>query len=256
MGFQYKWMKVFITRWGECSHQNVFTINKLSEAKIKGCIIKIGRVGRELYPGSWRRSGDRNEKRPQGLKLTLYLIPHFEVKCILTSPWDSRILHVRIWNIYYACVYELTCRYAECKVVLPTDHLSLPTLHINRKTPMATLRLLILVRIKNTYYSISDKYICSLGGIVRYKVYFSDVHKLSEHVLWYSLSRHQLLCSFALQITEWNKKINSVAWIREQTIPTMSTPLVREVGANFFWIEVPHNLGFLDHHLAVTRKFQ
>jgi hypothetical protein len=129
-------------------------MNILSEAKIKGCIFIIGRVGRKLYPGSWRRSGDRNERCPQGLKLTLYLIPYFEVKRIQTSRRNRRILHVRIWNIYYACVCELTCCYAECKVDLPTDHLSLPTVDINRKTPMATLRLLIFV-CKKKYLQLS-----------------------------------------------------------------------------------------------------
>lgn len=157
MGFQHKWMDMFITRWAECSHQNI-TINVFLKAKIKGCIISIGRVGRKLYPGSWRRSGDRYEKWPQGLKLTLFLIPYFVAKSILTSPKSCRILDVPIWNIYYACVYEVMC-YAECNAVLPTGHLSLRTLGINTTTSMAALRLLILVCIKSTYNSLSGKYI-------------------------------------------------------------------------------------------------
>jgi hypothetical protein len=32
-----------------------------------------------------------------------------------------------------------------------------------------------------------------------------------------------------------NKRTNSVAWVRERTIPTERPPLVCEVSANFFW---------------------
>jgi hypothetical protein len=46
---------------------------------------KIGREGRELYSASWGRSGDRASKCSQGLKLTLLLIPYFEVEKIPTS---------------------------------------------------------------------------------------------------------------------------------------------------------------------------
>jgi hypothetical protein len=65
-------------------------------------------------------------------------------------------------------------------------------------------------------------------------------------------------------IRAWKHKINlnSVAWVREGTIPTERPPLVGEVSANFCGQKVPHDqrdgslrhiLGFLVRSMGTLR---